>query len=60
MTKVNALAEATKLVRDLEKSNADKLSTHTMAVQVYLRASTRLSSYLYLKQCLGIIYFGLF
>lgn len=38
MSKVDSVAEATKLVRILEKSNADKLHTHVLAVQVYLRA----------------------
>jgi hypothetical protein len=40
MSKIDALAEATKLVRVLEKSSADKLHTHVLAVQVYLRAGT--------------------
>ncbi len=43
MTKIDALAEATKLVRILEKSSADKLHTHVLAVQVHLRAGTQLN-----------------
>jgi peptide alpha-N-acetyltransferase len=38
LSKVDCVAEATKLVRILEKSNADKLHTHVLAVQVYMRA----------------------
>jgi tetratricopeptide (TPR) repeat protein len=38
MNQVDALAEATKLVRTLEKSHAEKVLTHVLAAQIYLHA----------------------